>query len=185
MIKCFIDLDGVLVDFYTGLMKHLGINLDVHKDLPKPINHNWCYDFPGYGKNELFRTITPDFWLNLEWTKEGPEILEAAIRSFGKDNVCILTHPSEHAPTVMGKMMWMEKHLGGFPYLLGGHKFFCANKRSVLIDDCDDHIRAFRLHLGRGVLVPRMWNSLHDREVFPHVAQQLAYAKYDSLLYGR
>jgi len=57
-------------------------------------------------------------------------------------------------------MRWIREHLPAYSrrFLIGPAKEFCANPRSVLIDDSETNVKAFFEAGGHTVLVPREWN---------------------------
>ena len=72
--KCFLDLDGVLVDFIGGANKLLD-----REDPWLRVENlgKWGgEEMYGLTPREFWDPMGEDFWANLEWTKEGTDILD-------------------------------------------------------------------------------------------------------------
>lgn len=158
---CFLDLDGVLVDFVGGACR-------LH-DRP------WPYGDPAshgrYKLDELWGMPASTFWApmsalyweELDLLPDGLQVLDLVERRFGRENVCILTAPTEDPTCAVGKIRWIRRHLPAEyagQYLLGRGKHFCGHSGSVLIDDMERNCDIFAAR-GRSFLVPRPWNSGH------------------------
>lgn len=156
--KCFLDLDEVLAAFVSGACKLHG------REIPNPWPEGvWLLsDAIGMHVTEFWNPIDHDFWEGLDWTPDGREILGECERWFGRENICILSDPSEMPSAASGKMAWVKRHLPEYSRQMftGSPKHFGAHGKSVLIDDSEDNCKAFRKHGGRVVLVPRPWNCL-------------------------
>ena len=157
--KCFLDLDGVLVDFVAGLGKFAGVELD-------PFPYPGCWDFVDkLGVENLWDQLDADFWANLDWTKDGRTLLEMVEEIFGCNDVYICTSATNNPTSYVGKYRWMEQHMPN--YLSADHLIFARSKhalaspQSILIDDRDKSIDKFNLAGGHGVLVPAPWNREH------------------------
>jgi 5'(3')-deoxyribonucleotidase len=126
---------------------------------------------------EFWDGLTSDVWANLEWHDDGREILSVVERFFPPENICILTSPTSNGASAKGKIQWIQKNMPKYrrKYLIGPCKHFCAGKNSILIDDGNHNIDAFRGAGGLTVLVPRKWNSDHalDGHAASCVAEQL------------
>lgn len=173
--KCLLDLDGVLVDWMAGVIKHFNINQKMFDDAQRPLNWLWILDITGLTKDEFFKQLSVDFWRDLEWTSDGQEILSLVEAEFGHDNICLLTSHSASGPAAHGKVLWIEKHLSHYAdqLLIGTAKHFCSHYRSLLVDDGEHNIDFFIDHDGQGILVPRPWNRLHGKDPITHLKQRL------------
>ncbi len=165
-MKIFLDMDGVLVDFVSGLHKRMVMEYD-EQAYPYKLGEyemlGFVADKKGIKLNHVFEvTSRPLFWTGLEWEPNGRAILEAAYKSVGQDNVYLLSAPMARDGVWSGKVRWVQANI---PELLprmiisSAPKHLLANGDSLLIDDKDKNIDGFRLAGGRGVLVPRPWNS--------------------------
>lgn len=164
-MKCLLDLDGVMADFVGGVMKKEGID---PSSFVWPEEHLGSWDLAtalGISTEQMWSgTDTVSFWRDLQPTPEMEDIKQIVIENFGRDNVAILTSPSQSPYSIAGKVYWVEDHLPEFRknLLVGSAKHFCAHRDAVLIDDADHNLEAFDRHGGYGVIVPRLWNRAYE-----------------------
>ena len=162
MMKCFLDMDGVLVDFMKGAhefhrlpysMKAYPYEFGVWDNCPPSTSE--------LSTQEFWDSLDEEFWANLDWMPDGNAILQYTESFFGVKNICLLTSPTRCPRSVSGKLLWIQKNLPRYKrqFLIGPPKHFCAHNNAVLIDDSDRNINSFVEHGGTGVLVPRPWNS--------------------------
>ena len=161
MLKCLLDMDGVLVDCEKGLCK-------VHnRKSPFPDKKNLGqYDMAplwGMSGEEMFRPCEHDFWANLDFMLDAHKILSLVENRFGQENICILSSPTRNLGCMSGKLAWLQKNLPQYSrrFLFGSQKQFCAHSKTVLIDDRDSNVDSFIAHGGRAFLVARPWNRAH------------------------
>lgn len=173
MLKCLLDLDGVLVDFGKGAAelhnreypyndpKNLGI-FDLEKLWNIPLD-------------DFFKGMEFDFWSNLPKMHDCDEILKLVVEKFGINNICILSTPTNNLNCMAGKLHWIQTHIPEFKrrFLFGSKKEFTANPKHVLIDDKDKNITNFIKGGGIGILCPRPWNSNHPLETLPFLKKAL------------
>ena len=158
-MKCFLDLDGVLVDFIGGACRLLNSPNPWLKDEYKG---RWgAEEMFGVSANAFWKNMGEDFWANLEWTKEGKDILSLAEAVFGYDNIGILTTPCLTKGSVSGKMDWINANMPSYKkkVMVGFQKHFCAHPGSILLDDADKNVEQFRASGGNAILIPRQWNK--------------------------
>jgi 5' nucleotidase, deoxy (Pyrimidine), cytosolic type C protein (NT5C) len=159
MRRCFIDMDGVLVDFHAGAARHHGV------PYPEPWPAGvWHVDrVLGVGHTAFWSTLDEYFWSELEPTADGLAILDLAERLFGPDRVCILSSPPRDPASLAGKCRWIQTHLPRYDrqFLIGPCKHMVAGPDAYLLDDSDDNIAQFQRAGGVGILIPRPWNSGH------------------------
>lgn len=154
-------MDGVLADFLGGFYKSHGIKECVYGN---PENRGiWETDEILGMDPETFWGPTNEkgWWADLEKLPEADEMVERCFSWVGKENVCILSSPSESPFCVNEKKEWVRKHYPEFEkrMLFGSAKEFCASKRTLLIDDRDKNIDDFREAKGLGILWPQVWNK--------------------------
>lgn len=152
---CFIDLDGVLVDFVEGAFKHHHINIpwpDIKWDFVKQA---------GIHPEDFWNPLGLSFWANLQPTAEFPAIIAAAERKFGPENIFICSSPCKTSGCTAGKAMWVESHLPDYSgrLILTGRKSVFSGPNRVLIDDRMENIYDWVGAGGIGLLVPRPWNT--------------------------
>lgn len=172
MIKTiYLDLDDVLADFMNGL----------HKALSIPYNYfNYPYkkgdwDILGHQiilNDELVTFEQCDaccdtaFWINLEWTHDGRDILRAIMDKPGLDKVYLLTAPMPNLESASGKMMWVYENLPVYmkrTIITQAPKSLLAKPGTLLLDDKDENVEEFVKAGGNAILVPRPWNKLHEQ----------------------
>lgn len=152
---CYLDLDGVLVDFTAGA-------LAVHGKHLEPADIRWDFNEQlDLTPDQFWRPLDAAFWAGLGWTHEGRDLLAEIERLFG-ERVVILTSPCKTAGAVEGKVEWIRKHLPAYyrRFLIGAPKHLVAGPDKILVDDHNGNVRKFVSHGGRAVLVPRPWNAL-------------------------
>lgn len=169
MIKFMVDLDGVLADFMSHA--HKFHNLDYsYEDYPYPMAEWDCLP-PESGRlttEQFWDALDEDFWASTPWMPDGQEILDVIESYAGPKEICLLTAPTRSPGCAAGKMAWIRRELPKYrrQFLIGNSKQFCASKDTVLIDDADRNIDAFKAAGGLTVLVPRKWNSNYELDGF-------------------
>lgn len=156
----YIDMDGVLADFITGVA--------TLADMPE---HGTFGDEPptGYKLEETFR---PGVWDEIDnageewWEKLSPYSWFECWRNDIRDNseVVLLTAPSLSPHAWSGKVRWIQRHFGRhFRNLVlcpAKHKrLLCHGPTDVLIDDSNVNISQWCSAGGLGVLWPMPWNT--------------------------
>jgi len=165
--QVLLDMDGVIADFFTSaIMEHpsalnLGIVTPADLETRYPKDKGW--DIPsalGVTSGEFWRKIdTYEFWRGLPAFAGAREFVESVSRMVP---VAICTSPSLNSDCCKAKVDWINLHIGNqYPVYLcyrGGKEMF-ANERTLLIDDYDRNVEAFRKAGGRAILVDRPWSN--------------------------
>lgn len=156
----FLDLDGVLVDLFSGIENKFSLKSgslykskyahDIHLELKMTEEDFWD------------KLDTVDFWQSLPKFPHSDDLVMACINSPYKTN--ILTAPSKIALNcASGKLEWIEKH---YPFFIKEGRVTITNNKSllagpsrVLIDDTSKKIREFVENGGRGILFPQQYNK--------------------------
>lgn len=171
---CFLDLDGVLVDFVGG-------SLDLHGKTIPPDQVTWDFPqqvgFSGTRAAEFWAPLGREFWAGLGWSAEGDKLLKGIESIFG-DNVVLMTSPCDTDGSVEGKVDWVKKNLPAYrrKFFVGPPKHLAAGPYKIMVDDHDANVDKFVSHGGKAVLVPRPWNRrrvMTDRDGRFSVAQVL------------
>lgn len=141
-LKCFIDMDGVLVDFLYGAARD-----------------NY-YD-PNTGKLEIreLKQANSNFWINLPPNPEGLDLIRKLdqLRKEGvKLDIIVLALVLSDASAV-GKKTWLKAYLNGIEHNLviiwkSKDKNMFADLDSVLIDDYSTSCDSFRTAGGNSIL---------------------------------
>lgn len=186
MSKCFLDMDGVLVDFVEGYCSL--------KNLKTPY-----YDPDNFGKWDVTQIFieqghfeerdrwigcNKDFWAKLRPMRDADGIVKLLEDRFGQKHIVILSRPVVHtrdtrltAQCIEGKLEWLAKWYPQYyeRVWFGKHKEQVAHAQSLLIDDSDENVENYKKAGGPAILVPRLWNSGHSIAI-NHSA--LDYIKY-------
>jgi len=172
----FIDMDGVLVDFTSGICSALG------KEGMEDQIDNWeIWNVLGITETEFWAPCASEcFWENLRWTEEGTEILARALLAVGPENVFLFTSPADFPRSFSGKAKWIKAHLPNFgrQVLMGPAKYLYAKPGHLLIDDSDINVKAFRAAGGQTILVPRPWNVNRGKPVIETITLELGRYQY-------
>lgn len=134
----FVDLDGVLVDLWTGLEHKL------NKKIPHDDKKLFTAEF-----YKLIENLSPielcQFWVNLPPTLDCYRIWNA-VKPY---KPLILTSVTNQRPSVYGKEIWCKNNLN-----LPSDRVFCsakskdkknyASKNAILIDDFIDNINDWK-----------------------------------------
>jgi 5'(3')-deoxyribonucleotidase len=154
MPTCYLDMDGVLTDFTKAALALHGRSIPYDEIV-------WDFNEQlGIPAKQFWAPMGFEFWANLDWTAEGKDILRYVERYFG-DRVVIMTSPIPNLGCAEGKLEWLRRELPSYArkFALCPVKHLTAGPGKVLIDDSDDNLYKFRVHGGKGILVPRPWNA--------------------------
>ena len=163
-MRVFLDVDGVLADFTMGAHRKMGIDLDYNNwPYPKgPEGWDWQHCL-GMTFEELSEICDFEFWKGLPWTSDGRDILRVILKFVEQGNITLLTTPMPHVMSASGKMAWIEKNLPAYKWhtlISSGKKDILAGvPDSILVDDSQNNVDAWRGVGGKAVLVPRRWNN--------------------------
>lgn len=127
--RIFCDMDGVLTDFIRGYYDLTGRDItgSFHSD-----DAFW----------EPIDKARKDFWINLEWTKDGKELWDY-IKKYNPD---ILSSPSSSPygqnDSRVGKHDWVKREIPGTHLILRSpdQKKEFAHPNTILIDDRESNI---------------------------------------------
>jgi hypothetical protein len=120
-MQLYVDMDGVLVNWLKGFHALTGMDVDAH-DKKYGVASTW----------KRINAAGSKFWADMEWMPDGRQLWNY-IKSA---KPIILSKPSTHPSSKVGKKIWVEKHLGkDIPYIFSPDKYKWASKESVLIDD--------------------------------------------------
>lgn len=140
-------MDGVLTDFIKGYHKLTGKDITgqyhTNDDFWDPINK------AGY-----------DFWINLEWTKDGKELWDY----IKKYNPTVLSAPSRQDDSRVAKHDWIKRELPGTHLILrtAKNKKEFATPDSILIDDLIDNVNSWKESGGIAILHTSADNTIKE-----------------------
>ena len=133
----YLDMDGVLTDFDLQVFRLLGM-------------YPYAYEST-HGKKVFWDRIDDsgvDFWKDMEWTAYGM-LLWNELKPY---NPTILSSPSRHRNSKLGKIEWINDNLGDVKYILSSNKWKYSGKNHILIDDnLEKNIRPWIDHGGIGI----------------------------------
>lgn|SRR5574340_354169 len=166
--RILLDIDGVLNKLPVAALKKYGYK---GNEYPCPGE----YDIAKVAKKTMGWVGRPaNFWSGLSrtfWKRVPPSdekdwLINACKMCVGDMNVFLCTAPVyRNEACLLGKLDWIQKHIPQWlqnRIIITSTKEVCANPNTLLIDDYDLNIERFRYCGGRGFLVPKLWNSLHN-----------------------
>jgi len=164
MIKTiYLDLDGVITDFVGGVCRAF------NKPNPYPEltrDYTFWNAWPEISTKDVDAICTTDFWINLDWVRDGHDILRTVLDHFKPEQVYLATRPMPNPDSYTGKALWVQKHLPEYSKRLivtQAPKSLLAKPDTLLIDDKDENVEEFVKAGGYGILVNRPWNKGHER----------------------
>ncbi len=163
--KIFLDIDDVLTQCVRDCMIHMGLPDYVRRDYP--IDYRSITDayksLTGirYSNTHFWRHFERQFWATLTPTDWCFDLIELCLRYVDKNNLFLLTSPTEYGDCLAGKHDWILRNMPDFlhdQYLIGPTKSACASEGVVLIDDSPHNTKAFTEAGGSGITFPQPWN---------------------------
>lgn len=168
MIKrIYLDLDDTLNTFSLHVLRKLGCRLGAFEYEKYPhvgYNLDKAYSaLSGESADGFWSKVRSDFALSAPLSPEADFIYKECLALVGAHNTYILTKPWT-AESYGTKALWVKRN---FPLLLENlivcrDKTPFANRESLLIDDHEENVDAWRQAGGIGCLVPRPWNWMRD-----------------------
>ena len=165
----FLDMDGVLADFFGGIEKRYGV------DHWKSIQDR---------EIKFAELRNTDFFFSLEPFKRAYELTQYVTKLAGFENYGICTSPlrGDRDNCAYWKRRWLEKH-HMMPYI--GNLIITANKHkyvwdqvsrnpSILVDDKPENIKRWRDAGGIGI---RYQANEDDLEEYLYVQLEMAWQK--------
>ena len=151
--QIFLDMDGVIVNLQEAVHQLHGFD----------VNSAFHRHELGMTQEELWGKTDASWWAGLPWMEDGRAILALCEDAVGVENVIICTTPAEWPGSAEGKLRWIEQQVPNYArrFVLTPDKSWCANGRTLLIDDTERVIAAFREAGGATLLCPRPWNAMH------------------------
>lgn len=162
--RIFLDLDGVLVDYYAGVCRAFG-------HIPWPYccrfgDWNFFMGHPlGLTNDDVAPHMGREFYANLDPLPDWSELVTQCGLMVGEKNVFLLTSPWDTEGCHEGKAAWVKRHLPDYSrrLFIGSPKEVCSRPGAVLVDDSEVNCAKFAAvtNPGRAVLIPRPWNRRH------------------------
>jgi len=145
--QIYCDMDGVLTDFESRFEHFTGM---------QPKEYSNKYGDPRFW-DLIDREIGIEYWTGMEWMETGPQLWEY-IQPY---NPIILTSPSKHNGSRLGKKMWVREHIVPAPKVIFSYaKEEHSTRGRILIDDKPKHIRNWRKK--GGIAIHCKDNNIHE-----------------------
>ena len=100
----YLDMDGVLADFFTEYARLAGIENGNYRDIP-----------PAKTDPTLQKMIGTDFFARLPKFATADQLVNMVVRVFGYYNICSSPLRGDHANSEKQKQVWIQKHLSPAP----------------------------------------------------------------------
>lgn len=127
--KIYCDMDGVLTDFESRFEHFSGLH---------PQEYEKKYGTPAFWEL-IDNKIGVRFWVGMNWMPQGEKLWDF-IKPYKPD---LLTSPSRHNSSRLGKQLWAKNNLSPKPKVIMAYsadKQRYANENSILIDDKKSNI---------------------------------------------
>ena len=176
MLKIFLDIDGVVRNWDSGVCQLFGLGDVLVRSWDTIENLALERGVVKTGK-EFWEKQTSDFWAGLKMYQHAHDFLSMLEDLVGKKNICLLTAPT--LTSAGGTQKWIRKNMPYFfnskQYLIGPAKHFVAGAGKLLIDDKDDNVIKFREAGGEAIVFPQPWNSMSKlhRNGWKYVIEEL------------
>lgn len=158
-MKVFLDMDGVLTNFFKGVCLKFEKEYDYHSLREYNFWNPW-----NITREQVDAVCNSNFWANLEPMHDAFEIFDAVSNKFPDKDIYFLTAPMPNIGSWSGKVQWIRWHFNTFEKRLiitQAPKSLFAKSDTLLIDDNDENVAEFVAAGGQAILVPRPWNELH------------------------
>ena len=143
----FIDLDGVITDWYGPTAKLLNLDID-NVDVQNKVMKEWEGLDNMVGKATVVKLVKEagaDFWVNLPLLPWAEELIQR-VKDFADGSnteIAFLSKPGHWADAYKGKAIWVEQNYPEIPLILCRRKGMVASPTSFLIDDDEVQIEYF------------------------------------------
>jgi 5'(3')-deoxyribonucleotidase len=173
--QIFIDMDGVLVDYYRSILQHTKSTITYDDWPPGCSDYEHLFRMP-YG--EVMKNVGSDFWRDMPctpWMNFLIELISVHPKTMHAERHILTSPPYVHyhegiepchvADSIKGKLEWILKHASDFygngNITFSWMKYVAANTDALLIDDSEHNIDSFVEAGGIGLLVPGLHNRRH------------------------
>lgn len=166
--KIYLDMDGVLADFFAEYAKLAGVTSGNYRDIP-----------PASADPTLEKMVGTDFFSRLPKFPTADSLVKLVLKYVKSYGICSSPLRGDHKNSEQHKRIWIQKHLNPQPaeIIITGQKERHAvnpdGSPNILIDDRGVNIVAWRARGGIGIKYQA------DEDSLDLVARGLAHA------YGR
>ncbi len=145
-MEVYVDMDGVLADFFTEYAKLAGIKSGNYRDIP-----------PAKTDPTLNKMVGTDFFARLPKFPTADKLLDIVVDVAGGYNICSSPLRGDHEGSEKYKRIWIDEHLNQLPdniYIVSNKAKYAKNPSgmpNVLIDDRGSNISAWEAAGGIGI----------------------------------
>ena len=163
--KIYLDMDGVLADFFTEYAKLAGIKSGNYRDIP-----------PASADPTLNKMVGTDFFSRLPIFPTADNLVKLVLKYVKSYNICSSPLRGDHKNSEYHKRTWIKNHLSPLPkeiIITGQKERYAVNpdgSPNILIDDRGVNIVAWRARGGIGIKYQA------DEDSLDIVARGLAHA---------
>jgi hypothetical protein len=154
----YCDMDGVLCDFEGRFEHFTGMSPDQYRaEMTRKYGEKKAVDmFWKLIDNE----IGVRFWRGMPWMPGGRELWDYIKSS----NPTLLTAPSYHDSSKIGKTLWVKDHIPGAKIIFkqAKQKSDLAGPNKILIDDREDTIMDWKSKKGIGILYKNTDQAINE-----------------------
>ena len=158
-MKLYLDMDGVLADFFSEYAKLAGISSGNYRDVP-----------PAKTDPTLDKIVGTDFFARLPKFPTTDALVNMIVRLHGEYHICSSPLRGDHEGSSRHKQTWIENHLNPKPasVILTGRKHEHAKQNdgtpNILIDDRRSNILEWEDAGGLGIKYQADEDSIHHVE---------------------
>jgi 5'(3')-deoxyribonucleotidase len=144
--EVYLDMDGVLADFFTEYAKLAGIESGNYRDIP-----------PAKTDPTLQKMVGTDFFARLPKFPSADQLVKMIVKMYGHYHICSSPLRGDHEGSEKYKKVWIQKHLHPQPtdVVITPNKAKFAKQSdgtpNILIDDRGSNISAWEAAGGIGI----------------------------------
>lgn len=163
--KIYLDMDGVLADFFAEYAKLAGVTSGSYRDIP-----------PAKADPTLNKMVGTDFFYRLPKFGTADSLVQLVLSYVSEYNICSSPLRGDHSNSEHWKREWIKKNLSPQPHeiiITGQKERYAVNadgSPNILIDDRGTNIVAWRARGGIGIKYQA------DEDSLDVVAKGLAHA---------
>jgi 5'-nucleotidase len=144
--EVYLDMDGVIADFFTEYAKLAGVNNGSYRDIP-----------PAKVDPTLDKMVGTDFFARLPKFPSADDLVNMIVKVYGHYHICSSPLRGDHEGSAKYKKIWIQQHLNPLPknILITPNKAKYAKQAdgtpNILIDDRGSNISSWEAAGGIGI----------------------------------
>ncbi len=144
--EVYLDMDGVIADFFTEYAKLAGVQHGNYRDIP-----------PAKVDPTLDKMVGTDFFARLPKFPSADDLVNMIVKVYGHYNICSSPLRGDHEGSAKYKKIWIQQHLNPQPknILITPNKAKYAKQAdgtpNILIDDRGSNISSWEAAGGIGI----------------------------------